>query len=161
MLQAVLDASYAGAGSHLASIHAPERRLDARTLAAEMTGMRLLVLATSTGDGRPITGPVDGIFYRGRLHFGSSPDSIRFRHIRRRPDVSATHLPGEHLAVTVHGTAEVIDVNAPEHAEFKQTVLDIYVPRYGESWAEMLDGGAAYARIHPTKMFTFSMPETA
>ena len=159
MLQAVLDESYARAGSHLTDIHAPERRLDACAVAAELTGMRLLVLATTTRDGRPITGPVDGIFYRGMFHVGSSPESLRFRHIRERADVSATHLPGEHLAVTVHGTAEMIDVNAPEHAEFKRTVLDIYVPRYGESWADMLDGGAAYARIRPARMFTFSMPE--
>jgi hypothetical protein len=158
-LQAVIDASYAQAGAHLAAIHEPGRRLDAAAVAAELTGMRLLVLATSTRDGRPITGPVDGIFYRGMFHFGSSPDSVRFRHIRERSDVSATHLPGEHLAITVHGTAELVDVNAPEHAELRATILDIYVPRYGESWAEMLDGGAAYARIRPRRMLTFSMPD--
>jgi hypothetical protein len=158
-LQAVIDASYAQAGTHLAAIHEPERRLDAAAVAAELSGMRLLVLATSTRDGRPITGPVDGIFYRGMFHFGSSPDSVRFRHIRERSDVSATHLPGEHLAVTVHGTAELVDVNAPEHAELRETILGIYVPRYGESWAEMLDGGAAYARIRARRMLTFSMPD--
>jgi Pyridoxamine 5'-phosphate oxidase len=160
-LQAVLDASYAQAGAHLTSIHEPERRLDARALAEQLTGMRLLVLATSTRDGRPITGAVDGIFYRGAFHFGSSPDSVRFRHIRERPQVSATHLPGEHLAVSVHGTAEIVDVNAPAHAELKQTVLGIYVPRYGDRWADMLEAGAVYARIHPTRMFTFSMPVAA
>jgi hypothetical protein len=122
--------------------------------------MRLLVLATSTHDGRPMTGAVDGIFYRGRFHFGSSPDSVRFRHLRRRPEVSATHLPGEHLAITVHGTAEVIDVDAPEHSEFRQTVLDIYLPRYGDSWLSVLEGGT-FARIHPRRMFTFSMPDGA
>ena len=158
-LQSVLDESYANAGAHLAGIHAPERRLDARAVAEALIGMRLLVLATSTRDGRPISGPVDGIFYRGMFHFGSSPESVRFRHVRERPDVSATHLPGEHLAVTVHGTAEVIDVNAAEHAEFKETVLGIYVPRYGESWADMLERDATYARIHPRRMFTFSMDE--
>ena len=121
--------------------------------------MRLLVLATSTRDGRPINGPVDGIFYRGRFHFGSSPESLRFRHLRERPAVSATHLPDESMAVTVHGDAELIDIHAPEHAEFKQTVLDIYTPRYGEEWAEMLDGGASYARINPRRMFTFWMPD--
>ena len=63
--------------------------------------------------------------------------------------MSATHLPDESLAVTVHGDAELIDIHASEHAEFKQTVLDIYTPRYGEEWAEMLDGGAWYARINP------------
>ena len=158
-LQAVIDASYAAAGRHLAEIHAPERRLDATALAERLTGMRLLVLATSTRDGRPITGPVDGIFYRGRFHVGSAPDSLRFRHIRERSQVSATHLPGEHLAVTVHGTAEVLDINAAEHAELKQTVLDIYVPRYGERWADMLEQGATYARIEPRRMLTFAMDE--
>jgi nitroimidazol reductase NimA-like FMN-containing flavoprotein (pyridoxamine 5'-phosphate oxidase superfamily) len=158
-LQRVIDASFAAAGSHLLGIATPERRLDAEQLAQQLTGMRLLVLATSTRDGRPINGPVDGVFYRGRFHFGSSPQSVRFRHLRQRPAVSATHLPGEHLAVTVHGDAELLDVHAPEHAEFKHTLLDIYTPRYGDEWAEMLDGGAAYARIHPRRIFTFAMPE--
>ncbi|HSP27699.1 MAG TPA: pyridoxamine 5'-phosphate oxidase family protein, partial [Ilumatobacteraceae bacterium] len=158
-LQAVLDRSYESAGPHLRGIATTDRRLDAGQLAERLTGMRLLVLATSTRDGRPINGPVDGIFYRGRFHFGSSPESLRYRHLRERPAVSATHLPGEFLAVTVHGDAEVIDVHAPEHAEFKQTVLDIYTPRYGDEWAAMLDGGAWYARINASRMFTFSMPD--
>jgi nitroimidazol reductase NimA-like FMN-containing flavoprotein (pyridoxamine 5'-phosphate oxidase superfamily) len=160
-LQDVLDRSFEAAGSHLRSIATPDRRLDAAHLAEQLTGMRLLVLATSTRDGRPINGPVDGVFYRGQFHFGSSPESVRFRHLRERPAVSATHLPGEHLAVTVHGDAEPIDVNAAEHAEFRQTLLDIYTPRYGDEWAAMLDGGASYARIHPRRMFTFWMPELA
>lgn len=159
-LQAVIDESYAHAGAHLQAIHEPERRLDAAAVAAELTGMRLLVLATTTRDGRPVTGPVDGIFYRGRFHFGSSPESVRFRHIRERPEVSATHLPGEHLAITVHGTAEILDMTAPEQAEFRQTLIDIYVPRYGQEWMEVLDGGT-FARIEPRRMFTFSMPELA
>jgi len=157
-LQRVIDASYETAGEHLRQIHAPERRLDAAGVAGALTGMCLLVLSTTTRDGRPVTGPVDGVFHRGRFHFGSSPDSIRFRHIRERPEVSVTHLPGEHLAVTVHGTAEIIDVDAPEHAEFRQTLLDIYLPRYGDSWLEVLHG-ASYARVHPRRMFAFSMPE--
>jgi hypothetical protein len=48
----------------------------------------LLPLATVTADQRPLVGPVDGIFYRGSFYFGSAPDSIRFRHIRARPQVS-------------------------------------------------------------------------
>src|SRR3954462_13563664 len=91
-------------------IHTPERRLSAEQVAERLTGMTLLALATVTADGRPIVGPVDGIFYRGAFHFGSATDSIRFRHIRARPHVSATHLPGEELAVTVHGRAAPIDV---------------------------------------------------
>jgi nitroimidazol reductase NimA-like FMN-containing flavoprotein (pyridoxamine 5'-phosphate oxidase superfamily) len=157
-LQALIDRSYAGAGNHLLRIHDPERRLSAEQVAERLTGMRLLTLATVTADGRPIAGPVDGIFYRGAFHFGSSPDSVRFRHIRRRPQVSAVHLPGEELAIAVHGRAVFVDVGKPENAEFRQTVLDIYVPRYGPEWEErIMNAGANYARIEPEKMFTFSM----
>src|ERR671934_901174 len=113
-LQALLDRSYAAAGPHLLRIHTPERRLRAEQVAERLTGMCLLSLATVTADGRPIVGPVDGIFYRGAFYFGSSPDSIRFRHIRARPQVSATHLPGEELGVTVHGRAEMVDVGSGE-----------------------------------------------
>jgi uncharacterized pyridoxamine 5'-phosphate oxidase family protein len=155
-LQAVIDRSYANAGKHLLGIHLPERRLDAEQIAARLQGMVLLALATTTRDGRPIVGPVDGIFLRGAFHFGSSPDSIRFRHIAKRPHVSATHLPGEHLAVTVHGTASIVDVKS-EESELRQALVDIYVPRYGEEWLKMIDGGALYARIDAERMFAFAM----
>ena len=158
-LQRTIDDSFEHAGSHLREIATPERRPTAAEIADRLTGMRLLVLATTTRDGRPINGPVDGIFYRGRFHFGSSPQSLRARHLRERPAVSATHLPDESFAVTVHGDAEFIDIHADEHAEFKQTVLDIYLPVYGDEWADMLDGGAWYARINPRRMFTFAMPD--
>jgi nitroimidazol reductase NimA-like FMN-containing flavoprotein (pyridoxamine 5'-phosphate oxidase superfamily) len=157
-LQAVLDRSYAGAGEHLLRIHTAQRRLSGEQVAERLTGMCLLALATVTADGRPIVGPVDGIFYRGAFHFGSAPDSVRFRHIRERPQVSATHLPGEELSVTVHGRAVPVDVRAEEHAGFRQAVLDIYVPRYGPEWEEFLDSGPLYARIDAERMFTYSMP---
>src|SRR5919201_6653796 len=147
-LQELIDRSYAAAGAHLLRIHTPERRLSAEQVAERLTGMCLLALATVPADGRPIVGPVDGIFLRGSFHFGSSPDSVRFRHIRARPQVSATHLPGEELAVTVHGRAVPVDIGAHEQAGFRQTLLDIYVPRYGSSWEEeFLESGPLYARI--------------
>ena len=153
-LQALLDRSYAAAGPHLLRIHTPERRLDAAAIAARLQGMVLLSLATVTRDGRPLVGPVDGIFFRGAFHFSSAPDSMRFRHIRRRPDVSAAHLPGEELAVTVHGRAARI----PVEGGFRRALLDIYVPRYGSGWeADFLDTGPVYARIEAERMFTFFM----
>ena len=160
-LQELLDRSAASAGSHLRSIMTPEHRLRAAEVCAQLTGMRLLALATVTADGRPLVGPVDGIFYRGAFHFGSSPDSVRFRHIRHRPDVSATHLPGEHLAVTVHGRATVIDVKSSEHAGFRHALLGVYMPRYGAAWEEFLDSGPVYARIDASRMFTFYAEDTA
>src|SRR3972149_4003964 len=104
-LQSLLDRSYAAAGAHLLSIHTPDRRLAAADLVSTLTGVCVLDLATVTRDGRPRVSPVDGLFYRGAFWFGSSSDSLRFRHIRRRPAVSATHTRGESLAVTVHGSA--------------------------------------------------------
>jgi hypothetical protein len=154
-LQALIDRSYAGAGDHTLRIHTPERRLTAEQVCSRLQGMSLLALGTVSKAGRPVVGPVDGIFYRGAFHFGSSPDSVRARHIATRPWVSATHLPGEELAVTVHGRAEVVDVSS---GPFRDVLLGIYVPRYGESWAEMLEEGAMYWRIDAERMFTFAMP---
>ena len=157
-LQRLIDASYAGAAAHTLRIHTPERRLTAEQVAERLQGMVLLTLATVTSDGRPLAGPVDGVFYRAAFHFGSAPDSLRFRHIARRPHVSAVHLPGEHLAVTVHGRAIPVDIQ--QDRGFRQALLDIYVPRYGESWAaDFLDSGPMYARIEAERMFTFSMPQ--
>jgi hypothetical protein len=156
-LQELLDRSFASAGPHLLRILTPERRVTAADLVERLTGMRLLTLTTVTADGRPIAGPVDGIFYRGSFHFGSAPDSLRFRHIRKRPHVSATHLPGEEFAVTVHGRAVPIDVSPGGDNDFRQALLDVYVPRYGEEWVDFLDGGPTYARIESARMFTFRM----
>jgi hypothetical protein len=157
-LQGLLDRSYDLAGPHLRRIITPERRLTAGQLSERLTGMCLLALATATGDGRPIVGPVDGIFFRGAFHFGSAPDSVRFRHIAARPHVSATHLPGEELAVTVHGRAAPVDVVG----EFRECLLGIYVPRYGPEWEhDFLDSGPRYARIEADRMFTFHMPADA
>jgi nitroimidazol reductase NimA-like FMN-containing flavoprotein (pyridoxamine 5'-phosphate oxidase superfamily) len=156
-LQDLLDRSYAAAGSHLRSIITPQRRLNADEVADRLTGMCLLALATVTADGRPIVGPVDGIFFRGAFYFGSSPDSVRFRHIRKRPQVSATHLPGEELSVTVHGRAVPLDVHSEAAAEFRQTLLGIYVPRYGPQWEDFLNSGPLYARIDAGRMFTLCM----
>jgi Pyridoxamine 5'-phosphate oxidase len=160
-VQQLLDRSYAAAGPHLRAVITPERRVSAVELANRLTGMRLLALATVTADARPIVGPVDGIFYRGAFHFGSSPDSVRLAHIRARPQVSATHLPGEEFAVTVHGRATLVDVRDSVAAGFRRALLEIYVPRYGAGWEQFLDSSAMYARIDAERMFTFSLPGQA
>ena len=156
-LQDLLDRSYEAAGEHLRRITTPERRMTPEDVSARLTGMCLLSLATVTRDCRPLVGPVDGIFYRGSFYFGSSPDSVRFRHIRTRPQVSATHLPGEEMSVTVHGRAVPVDVRAAEHAGLRSTYLEVYVPIYGPEWENFLDSGPVHARIDAEKMFTFRM----
>lgn len=86
---------------------------------------------------------------------------MRFRHIRARPQVSATHLPGEELAVTVHRRATPIDLRSDQGAELRQTLLDVYLPRFGPEWEEFLDSGPVYARIEAERMFGFFMGSTA
>lgn len=152
-LQRVLDDSYATAGKHLLSIHTPDRRLSAAQLSEMLTGVRVLALATVTARGEPIVGPVDGLFYRGRFWFGSASDSVRFRHIRVRPAVSAVHTVGEELAVSVHGTAREIDVRGPEHWGF----LDYLREVYGKQWETWYAETPPHAVIEPRRMFTFWM----
>jgi hypothetical protein len=151
-LQALLDRSYEAAGPHLREVITPERRLSAEQLAGRLEGMCLLTLATVTADGRPINGPVDGFFYRGAWYFGSSHESLRFRHIRQRPAVSATYLPGEELSVTVHGRALEIDARTYDDGGFAEVVTGYYGARFAGAEA-MLD--AAYARIDADRLFTF------
>jgi Pyridoxamine 5'-phosphate oxidase len=166
-LQLLLDRSYDAAGPHLRTITTPERRVGAEALVRRLAGMRLLVLATTTADGRPIAGPVDGIFFRGAFHFGSSSASVRIRHIRRRPHVSATHLPGEEFAVNVHGRATIVDLHSPDGGPLRDALLEVYVPRYGEDWEQFLEGGIdgsdppVYARIDADKIFTFQFASEA
>jgi general stress protein 26 len=155
-LQRLLDASMATAGPHLSSIITEERRLSARDLVDRLQGMRLLVLATATRDGRPLAGPVDGYFLHGTFWFSSGTDSVRMRHLAKRPAVTATHLPGEDLAVTVHGKAELFGRDQPAFAELRRAMLDEYLPKQGPAFEEWLDHSSAMgARIAPEKMFTF------
>ncbi|MCA1831363.1 MAG: pyridoxamine 5'-phosphate oxidase family protein [Actinomycetota bacterium] len=152
-LQRLLDASYASAGTHLRSIFTPDRVLRAERLPELLGGVRVLDLATVNAQSEPRVAPVDGLFYRGQFWFGSSPESIRFRHIRNNPAVSASHTRGEELAVIVHGTARIVDLASSETAGFRDYCGDIY----GTGWSDW-GAGAQYARIDARKMFTFWNP---
>ena len=71
-LQRLLNASAAAAGPHLREIITDERRVDAAAVCERLQGMRLLVVATVTADGRPLVGPVDVAGTRpGRLATGT------------------------------------------------------------------------------------------
>lgn len=150
-LDRLLDDSYAAAGDHLREIHTDEARLSAAELADRLRGMRVLVVATVTTDGRPLTGPVDSLLYRGRLHFGSSPTSVRARHLDRDPAVSATHVRGEELVVTVHGTARRVDL-AGADSGFAELCRD----HYGAGWDDW-GGAGPYWAIEPDRMFAADM----
>jgi hypothetical protein len=120
--------------------------------------MVLLVVATVTVDGRPLVGPVDGYFIHGRFHITSGRNSVRVRHLRARPAVSASHLPCEALAVTVHGTAELFELTDPPGMDIRQAMLDHYLPLQGPSFEEWLEAeDIVAARIDAHKLFTFQM----
>jgi uncharacterized pyridoxamine 5'-phosphate oxidase family protein len=151
-LQTLLDESYERGGRHLRTIFVARKRIDASDLPALLPGVQILSLATVTAAGEPRVAPVDGLFFRGAFWFGSDPDSVRFRHIRRRPAVSADHIRGEELAILVHGRAEIVEHNAPEQAAFR----DYCIETYGEKWLEF-GPPAMYARIEAKTMFAHTL----
>ncbi len=150
-LQGLLDRSYAAAGTHLRAIHTPEARLDAARLVEIYTGMQVLVVATVSADGRPFTGPVDSFLYRGRFHFGTDPGALRAGHLRRNPAISATHVRGEGLVVTVHGRARPLDLRGED-----QDFAGVTRAWYGTGWDEWDPAPAVYA-IEPDRLFAADM----
>jgi hypothetical protein len=152
-LQRLLDDSHTRAGAHLRSILSDERRLRAHELAGLLTGVQILSVATVTAKCEPRVAPVDGLFFHARFWFGSSHESVRFRHLRRRPEVSAAHVRGEQLAVIVHGRAVEVDLSDSTQREFRGYLLDVY----GAEWEDW-GGSAPYARIEPETMFAAWLP---
>jgi uncharacterized pyridoxamine 5'-phosphate oxidase family protein len=155
-LQELLDASYARAGTHLRSIWGPETRLSAEALCVELAGVQVLDLATVTPRGEPRVGPVDGLFYRGRLWFGSAEDSWRFRNIRANPEVSAALTRGsETFLVVVHGRAVEIDPRGPSAEGFARYPREVY----DFDW-DAAHPSAPYARIEPRTLLAFARTPT-
>ena len=151
-VQRLLDDTYAGIGEHMKSIHTPERRVTAADLGSILRGVRVLDLATVTATCEPRVGPVDGLFFRGRFYFGSGENSMRFRHIRQRPQVSASHTVGETFAVIIHGRAVEIAIDAPEQKGFYDYVHEVY-PTWDEWYG---DEPAPYAFIEPERMYAYA-----
>lgn len=160
-LDELLDDSMAVAGPHLRGIVTPDRRLTAAQLCNRLQGMRLLTVAAVAADGRPFTAPVDGYFLHGAFEFSSGRRSVKMRQLAVRPALSATHLPGEELCVTVHGRAELFDVLDPARPDLRQAMLDHYLPKQGPAFAEWLEGEDPIgARIDATRMFAFAFTES-
>lgn len=161
-LQDLLDRSYASMGGHMRSIITPDRHISAEELTDHLTGMLLLSLATVTRDGRPRNAPVDGFFFRGAWWFGTAPHSLRMRHIRERPQVSATHLDGERFGMMIHGTAAIVDQETDRFREFFDCVAEIYGdwwPKQMADWREEWGEPAPYARIEAERLHIFTSRE--
>jgi hypothetical protein len=145
-LQALLDASHAGATDHLRGIIHGDRVLSARDLVALLTGMKVLSLATVTAHGEPRVSAVDGHFLHGTWSFSTSGTAAKARHMRDRPTVSVAHVDNEELAVFSHGRVEELAVGDPDYDEtlahwnrhYGSSPLswgeDIRIYRYRPSW---------------------------
>lgn len=126
-LQSALDDSYASGGEHLLSLFPPERRSSADDVACALRGAFMVNLATVTARGEPVVAPVDGLFYRGRLWFSLAPGAQRARHLRARPQVSATYVEGDPGAcLIVHGSAVQLTETHPFFEGFDGFAREVY-----------------------------------
>lgn len=149
-LQRLLDDSYAHAGSHLKGIHTEARRVSAERLCALLVRVCILDVATVSSRGEPRVAPLDGLFFHGRFVVGTSPTSLRFRHLRRNDAVSAAHTRGEELSVLVHGSAVEVETSDPREELLHDFFREVYGPDY-DSWGFW--GKAGFWRIEPKLMF--------
>ena len=150
-LQELMDRSHAGGTQQLQEILTPEHRLNARQLVRYLQGTKHLALATVTARGEPRVSPVDGVFLWGRFTFGSTADSARMTHLRRRPAVSATHFVGDEVAVTVHGRATLLERGNSE----AEAIAAEWKKLYDFSPWDLGDN-VILARIEPERLYTFA-----
>ncbi len=153
-LQAIIDNSYRSAGNHLLSIHKPEWRIDAVQVAGILKGVCILNLATVNRHGEPIVAPVDGLFLGGIFWFGSSSNSLRFKHIRNNPNISAAFTKGEEISILVHGIAHEIDTSSGTYERFHDYCREIYGSEY-DNWGYW--GNAPFAWIEARRFYAIEM----
>lgn len=155
-LQALLEASLAGATEHLRAIVTPVRALDARELCDLLTGMRTLAVATVTATGEPRVSGVDGHFLHGRWVFSTSGSAAKARHLRARPAVSAAHLLGDDLGVFCHGRAQFLLREDPDWP-----AIDAHLTAHYGSSPTTWEPDIAYLRIDPHWMVGYAGDKVA
>ncbi len=149
-LQRLLDASYADAGAHLKATEPETHRLTAAETCALLKGVVITDLATVSSRDTPIVAPVDGVFFHGRMWFGSAHESLRFRHIRANPAVSAAVTRGMDYSVLIHGHAGEVDTADGTHED----LFDYFIEVYGEQYRSFdYWGKAPFAWIEPRRMY--------
>lgn len=155
-LQSMLDASHARATDHLRGIIGDDRRLDAEQLAALLTGMKVLSVATVTARGEPRISALDGHFLHGTWTFGTAGASAKARHLAARPAVSVAHVDGEQLAVFSHGRAERLEPGTAsgDAPGWEETVAH-WTAYYGTSPLELGDDVRMY-RLRPHWMVGYA-----
>jgi hypothetical protein len=152
-LQDLLDASFARASDHLTDIMAPDRRLTAEQLVADLTGIAVLNVATVTARGEPRISAVDGHFLHGRWHFTTAAASPKARQLVARPSVSVSYTPRDGYGVFCHGRARLLEPGTPEFAGLNEHCA----LAYGQSFEEMgMGSGIVYMQVEPAWMVGFA-----
>jgi uncharacterized pyridoxamine 5'-phosphate oxidase family protein len=150
-LQALLDTSMKPAGDHLRGIVTDERLLSALQVATYLQGVKHVTLATVNSKGEPIAAPLDGWFLHGKFIVSTGSGSLRLKHIRARPAVSACHLDGDNVGIWVHGTARILERGEALEREYDEAATK----QYGSSpysWGEDI----AIMVIEPRVMFAYA-----
>ena len=155
-LQELIDNSFARSSEHLRSIMAPERRLTAERIVADVPSPAVLNVATVTRRGEPRLAALDGHFLHGRWHYTTAGNSPKAKHIAARPAVSASYTPRDGYGIFTHGAAVLLDGDA------RDELIEHCTGVYGQS-PETFGEGIAYVRIEAHWMvgFAFSDDEMA
>lgn len=151
-LQALLDASFAGASDHLTSIMTPERRLSAHRLVAQLPTPAVLAIATVTARGEPRISAVDGHFLQGSWQFTTPAQSPKGRHLAARPAISASYTPRDGFGVFAHGRA--VRLGGAE----RQVLREHFLAHYGsdpDTWGSDI----GYYRIDAQWLVAFAMTD--
>jgi len=147
-LQTLLDTSHAGATEHLRGIINDDRTLTAGQVAALLTGMKVISVATVTAGGEPRISAMDGHFLHGTWTFSTSRSSAKAHHLAARSGVSVAHVDNEALAVFSHG-------HAVEVAGHELTRVDEHwTAHYGSS--PLSWGDVVMYRLEPTWMVGYA-----
>jgi general stress protein 26 len=153
-LDALLADSFGRAGEHLTSIISSDRRLSAQDLSRYLVGVRHFVVATVTADGEPRCSAVDGLFLHGRLWFSTSAQSIKARHLERRPAISGAHVVGDDVALFLHGRARLVRGGPGEADAIRHYWTEVY-DASPEEWVAT-PSDARYVEVIPTSIYSYA-----
>ena len=141
-LQELIDASFARSSEHLRSIMSPPRRLTARRLARDLTGIAVLNVATVTARGEPRISALDGHFLHARWYATTSGTSPKVGQLRRRPAISAAYTPRDGYGVFCHGTVRFLQQESGEYQALTEHCIQVY----GQSPLEWAHGARRWWR---------------
>jgi hypothetical protein len=151
-LQQLFDRTLRTANPHMRSIVTPERRLNARQVAALLRGTKHVVFATIDED-EPRASPLDSLFIHGRFTMSTGRRAAKVRHLRANPACSAVHMDGE-LAVVANGHVEWLEHEHPDHDEVHRT----WTEHYGSdpyTWGDVI-----FFRLRPVTMWAYAPDPT-